>query len=74
MSQATARFILSAPRAIAAAGILVTLIAGVLYAQNQPRYSYQENLPDGNAAFAAIQKIDRSLGGSNSLRLMIQFP
>ena len=74
LSQATARFILSAPRAIAAAGILVTLIAGALYAQNQPRYSYQENLPDGNAAFAAIQKIDRSLGGSNSLRLMIQFP
>ncbi len=74
ISQATANFILSAPRTIAAAGILITLIAGALYSQNLPRYSYQENLPDGNAPFAAIQKIDKHLGGSNSLRLMIQLP
>lgn len=74
ISAATARFILAAPRTIAVIGILVTLIAGALYSQNLPRYSYQENLPDGNAPFAAIQKIDASLGGSNSLRLMIQLP
>jgi len=73
-SEATARFILASPRAIAATGIAITLIAGALYAQNEPRYSYQENLPEGNEAFAAIQKIDSSLGGSNSLRLMIQLP
>ncbi len=74
ISAATARFILAAPRTIAAIGVLVMIIAGALYAQNQPRYSYQENLPNGNAPFAAIQKIDASLGGSNSLRLMIQLP
>lgn len=74
ISAATARFILAAPRTIAAIGVVITLLAGALYAQNQPRYSYQENLPDGNAAFAAIQKIDSSLGGSNSLRLKIQLP
>ncbi len=74
ISQAAARAIQSSPRAIAAAGIALTLVAGVFYAQNEPRYSYQENLPEGNAAFEAIQKIDARLGGANALRLMIQFP
>ena len=73
-SEATARFILASPKAIASLGIVITLIAGALYSQNMPRYSYQENLPEGNSAFEAILKIDRSLGGSNSARLMIQFP
>ena len=46
----------------------------MLYAQNTPRYSYQENLPEGNAAFAAIEEIDAYLGGSNSLHLIIRWP
>jgi len=74
ISAAAARAIQKSPGAIAACGIVLTLVAGGLYAQNEPRYSYQENLPEGNAAFAAIQKIDAHLGGSNFVRLMIQFP
>ncbi|MCH8239620.1 MAG: MMPL family transporter [Proteobacteria bacterium] len=74
LSAAAARAIQSYSGAIVACGIVLTLVAGGLYAQNEPRYSYQENLPEGNAAFAAIQKIDAHLGGSNFVRLMIQFP
>lgn len=74
ISEAAARAIQSAPGAITATGILITLVVGSLYAQNEPRYSYQENLPEGNAAFEAIQKIDAHLGGANSLRVLIQFP
>ncbi|GBE44902.1 MAG TPA: hypothetical protein ENH05_08795 [Rhizobiales bacterium] len=74
VSRAAARAIQAHPGAIAATGILITLVAGSLYAQNEPRYSYQENLPEGNAAFEAIKKIDAHLGGANSLRVMIQFP
>ncbi|MFQ5626626.1 MAG: MMPL family transporter, partial [Methyloligellaceae bacterium] len=74
ISTAAARAIRSTPGAIATAGIVLTLVAGGLYAQNEPRYSYQENLPEGNAAYAAIQKIDDRLGGSNFVRVMIQFP
>ncbi|MDA7947146.1 MAG: MMPL family transporter [Hyphomicrobiaceae bacterium] len=73
-SEAVARMISASPYAVAGAGVVVTVIAGLLYAQNTPRYSYQENLPEGNAAFAAIQEIDTYLGGSNSLHLIIRWP
>ena len=73
ISEAAARAIQAYPGAIAATGILITLVVGSFYAQNEPRYSYQENLPEGNSAFEAIQKIDAQLGGANSLRVMIQF-
>lgn len=74
VSARTGEIINSYPLAIAGAGIALTVLAGALYAQNQPRYSYQENLPEGNAAFAAVEEIDADLGGSNMLRLMIEWP
>ncbi len=73
-SEAVARMITSAPYLITGIGVVVTIVAGLLYAQNTPRYSYQENLPEGNAAFAAIQEIDAHLGGSNTLYLLIRWP
>ncbi len=74
VSEAVARMIASAPYLVAGIGIAVTIIAGLLYAQNTPRYSYQENLPEGNTAFAAIEEIDAYLGGSSSLHLLIRWP
>jgi len=74
VSARVADFILASPYAIAGAGFALTIILGALYASNEARYSYQENLPEHNAAFAAIKDIDRNLGGSNLLRLMIQWP
>ncbi len=74
VSEAVARMISSAPYAVAGAGVVLTVVAGLLYAQNTPRYSYQENLPEGNSAFAAIEKIDANLGGSNSLHMIIRWP
>lgn len=74
LSDKVARFVLASPYAVAGAGFALTILLGVLYASNEARYSYQENLPERNAAFAAIQDIDKNLGGSNLLRLMIQWP
>lgn len=74
ISAKTGQFIMRYPYGIAGAGIALTIVLGTLYAQNEANYSYQENLPEGNAAFAAIKHIDESLGGSNLLRLMIQWP
>lgn len=74
VSGKVADMILASPYAIAGAGFALTILLGALYASNDARYSYQENLPERNAAFAAIKDIDENLGGSNLLRLMIQWP
>lgn len=74
VSAKAGQMILSAPYTIAGIGFALTVLLGTLYAMNEARYSYQENLPARNAAFAAIKDIDDNLGGSNLLRLMIQWP
>lgn len=74
VSERAGELIRSYPYRIAGAGVALTVVAGILYASNEAHYSYQENLPEGNSAFAAIKEIDESLGGSDILRLMIEWP
>lgn len=74
VSERAGLLITSHPYSIAGAGVALTVLAGILYASNEAHYSYQENLPEGNPAFTAIQEIDESLGGSDVLRLMIEWP
>lgn len=74
VSQKAGQMILAFPYTIAGIGFALTIMLGTLYAMNEARYSYQENLPERNVAFEAIKDIDRNLGGSNLLRLMIQWP
>lgn len=69
-----AHLVAARPGATAAVGVLLTVLAGALYAQNEPRYRYLENLPEDNPAFRAIKSIDRKLAGPNTLRLYIQWP
>jgi predicted RND superfamily exporter protein len=74
VSSQVGQMVVARPYAIAAAGFMLTILFGGLYASNESRYSYQENLPKGNPAFEAIKDIDENLGGSNLMRLMIQWP
>jgi len=60
--------------AVALTGIVFTLAAGTLYALNQTRYRYLDNLPTDNPAYRAIQTIDNKLAGPNTLDLLLQWP
>ncbi|MGI9381919.1 MAG: efflux RND transporter permease subunit [Methyloligellaceae bacterium] len=71
---AAARLVAARPGATALTGVFLTVLAAALYAQNEPRYRYLENLPEDNPAFRAIKSIDRKLAGPNTLRLYIQWP
>lgn len=62
------------PRAIALSGVLLAIAAGALYALNKPQYQYQDNLPEGNSALQAIETVNEKLSGTNTLRLLIQWP
>lgn len=62
-----------APGPIALVGCAVLVVAGTLYFQNEGRYQYRESLPRNNAAYRAIDRIDRDLGGANEVQLLIEW-
>jgi len=62
------------PQAIALLGLVLTLGAGTLYALNDTRYRYMDNLPTDNPSYRAIQSIDKKLAGPNTLDLLVQWP
>ena len=64
----------SYPYAIALTGLLLTVAAGSLYAMNETRYRYLDNLPTDNTSYRAIQTIDKKLAGPNTLDLHLQWP
>jgi predicted RND superfamily exporter protein len=66
--------VLTAPRTIAALGLLITLAGGWLHSMNEPRYSYASNLPQGNPALAAIEAVNAKLAGANTLMVVIDWP
>ncbi len=69
-----ANMVAARPRAVALAGVLITVLAGGLYALNAPSYRYSENLPQHNPAIAAIETINAKLAGSNTARILIEWP
>lgn len=74
VSDGAARRVRAMPGPIVAIGVATTLFCGVLYALNSPRYQYQDNLPKGNPAFKAIEEINAKLSGTDTLRLLVQWP
>ena len=74
LSSTAAGAVRSYPYAIAAVGLALTVITGTLYALNQTRYRYLDNLPTDNPAYRAIKIIDQKLAGPNTLDLLLQWP
>ncbi|MDH3581025.1 MAG: MMPL family transporter [Hyphomicrobiales bacterium] len=74
ISAVAARWVRNAPGLIAAIGIVVAIVAASLYTLNKPQYQYQDNLPAGNPAFRAIETINSKLSGTDTLKLLIQWP
>jgi predicted RND superfamily exporter protein len=74
VSAASATWVRQYPRRIAAVGIAAALVCGALYALNETHYQYQDNLPRGNPAFHAIEKINAKLSGTETVKLLIQWP
>ena len=69
-----ARLVWNQPVAVALIGVALTLTTGTLYALNDIRYRYLDNLPTDNPAYRAIQTIDKKLAGPNRLDLLLQWP
>lgn len=74
VSASSARLVRNNAVVVTVVGVLLTGGAGILYALNVPTYQYQDNLPQGNSALAAIETINEKLSGTNSLLLQIQWP
>lgn len=69
-----ARAVSRHPRVFSVIGVLTLGLAGLLYAQNEPRYQYREHLPSDSPAFRAITALDEKLAGTDTVLLLIQWP
>ncbi len=65
---------LSRPGTILAGGLLLAAGAGTLYALVSPSYQYREYLPEDSVARAAMSTIDKRLGGTERMLVLIQWP
>jgi predicted RND superfamily exporter protein len=71
--QSTARFSARWPRGIAVGGLLLLIVAGLLYFQTEPRYQYRQLLPQNNPAYRALEQIDRDLGGTTQVQVLLSW-
>ncbi len=69
-----ATIMIARPKTVFATGVLLTVVAALLHAANEPKYQYRENLPQNNPASEAIGKIDSRLAGTSTVRLLLQWP
>lgn len=74
VSAALARLGSSYAYAISIAGIALAAAAAWAHWQNEPQYRHTDNLPHDNAAYRTIEAIETELGGSNTLRVLIDWP
>ena len=72
-SAAVARFARTQPTAITLVGVALAGICALLFAANETRYRYLDNLPTANPAYQAIAHIDQKLAGPNLLQLLVQW-
>lgn len=61
------------PALIAWIGVVLLVVCGSLYFQNQPRYVYREYLPTNNPAHEALRQIDARLAGTSNMRVVLQW-
>jgi hypothetical protein len=54
------------------ASIAVLALSGFFYAQNEPHYSYRENLPTASPVFQTMTEIDTQLSGTTTLRVLVR--
>lgn len=71
---AAAEAVSKAPKLIAAIGVLLVLVGGWCYLQNEPRYSYASNLPKDHAALGGLTAVDEKLAGANVLLVVLDWP
>lgn len=74
LSEIAAGWVMRFPARIAATGAIAALLCGSLYALNETQYQYKDNLPQGNPASIAINKIDDKLSGTDTLTVLIEWP
>ena len=74
VSRATARAVVAHPRSLALLGVVLFAACSIPYALNEPHYIYREYLPASKPAFKAIDKIDRKLAGTGTIRIHVEFP
>ncbi len=58
---------------ITIASIILMVVLGAFYVQNETRYRYLDNLPQNNQAFIGVTRIEEKLAGSNEIRIFIEF-
>ncbi|MHA1545613.1 MAG: efflux RND transporter permease subunit, partial [Alphaproteobacteria bacterium] len=66
-----ARLVGAAPRAIAATGVGLLILATLGYFSVEPRYSYRDFLPDNSRANTAITTIDATMGGADAVQILV---
>lgn len=74
LSQIAASWVKNYSNRIAAIGVIAALACGSLYFMNETQYQYKDNLPQGNPASVAINKIDEKLTGTDTLTVLIEWP
>ncbi len=73
LSAITAGFVIRRPRMISAVGLILLFVCGALYFQNTTRYVYREYLPASNAAHQSLLRIDKTLAGASSIRIVLEW-
>jgi predicted RND superfamily exporter protein len=68
------RTILGAPTAFLAAGLVVAIGAGILYATISPSYQYRDYLPANSQSSRVMDVVDKEFGGTEAILLHIQWP
>ncbi len=74
LSHGAARLVRENAPMIAGVGVALAVVAGLLHTLNKPHYQYQDNLPASSLAIRAIETINARLSGTNTLRLLIDWP
>jgi predicted RND superfamily exporter protein len=72
--RSAANAVAAAPRAIALVGLLLVVGGFWLHAQNEPQYSYMNNLRPSSPALQAIKDINEKLAGTNTIQVLLDWP
>lgn len=74
LSARIASFVTAHPAKVVICGLLMFALSGFLYFQNGPHFRYRDNLPANTEPHRAMETIDERLAGTNTLRIMIEWP
>ncbi len=68
------RSVLKRPGAVLAAGLVVAIAAGILYATISPSYQYRDYLPANSQSSRVMDVVDEDFGGTEAILLHVQWP